>query len=143
MDHRYTTSTHVLPSVSELARLFAQAHWAKQRSHDEIARLLENTKTFVVVREGASVVGFGRALTDGVFRALLDDIIVDQTHRGQGLGHVIVDTLMEQVATVEEVLLHTDHHLERFYGKHGFKEYAGLAMKIEPRAAPDTGNRRP
>jgi ribosomal protein S18 acetylase RimI-like enzyme len=142
MQHRYTTSTDVLPTVSELAGLFAQAHWALQRSHDDIARLLENTKIFVVVSEGASVIGFGRALTDGVFRALLDDIIVDQAHRGRGLGHMIVDSLMKQVSTVEEVLLHTDHDLEGFYSSHGFREYAGLAMKIEPRPAPDAGQSR-
>jgi predicted GNAT family N-acyltransferase len=131
-ESQYTQSTDVLPTIHELARLYAQAHWALHRSQDDIEKLLVNTDVFVAVRDGESLVGFGRALSDGVFRALLDDIIVDQAHRAQGVGHIVVESLMSQLSHIEEVYLNTDHHLETFYGEFGFKEFDGLTMKTNP-----------
>jgi predicted GNAT family N-acyltransferase len=137
MKNQYTISTDALPSVSELSGLFAQADWARKRNHGDIEKLLQHTDVFVVVRDGGSLVGFGRALSDGVFRALVDDIIVDQAHRSQGIGQTIVRTLMKQLSAVEEVFLNTGHHLESFYSKYGFKEFDGLTMVAEEDAAAD------
>ena len=141
MKNQYTISTDALPSISELLGLFAQAGWARKRNHGDIDRLLQNTDVFVVVRHGGSLVGFGRALSDGVFRALVDDIIVDQAHRSQGIGQIIVRTLMKQLSAVEEVFLNTGHHLESFYSKCGFKEFDGLTMVAEQDAAADAVHR--
>ena len=129
-ENQYTQSTDVLPSVSELAGLFAQVHWARHRKQADIQRLLANTRVFVTVRQGQDLVGFGRALSDGVCRALLDDIIVDQAHRGRGIGHTIVKSLMSQLSGIEEVYLNTDPPLESFYKDFGFQAYAGLTMKV-------------
>ena len=129
-ERHFIESTDQLPSVSELSELFAQAHWSRQRKRDDIEGLLAKTDVFVTIREGTKLVGFGRALSDGVFRALLDDIIVAQTHRGQGVGHLIVKSLMSQLPDIEEVYLHTDHDLRTFYGELGFQAYDGLTMKM-------------
>jgi GNAT superfamily N-acetyltransferase len=138
---KYTVSTRALPSAAELARLFAQVDWARHRTRPGTRRLLKRTKVFVTVRDGQRLVGFGRALTDGLYRALVDDIIVDASHRNRGIGALIVGGLMKELSSVEEVFLNTGPHLERFYGRHGFREFGGLTMKAEPaprlrRAAP-------
>ena len=131
MKKQYTVSSNVRPQAAELLQLFTQAHWACQRNQDEAERLLQKTDVFVTVRDEGRLIGFGRALSDGIFRALLDDIIVDQAHRKQGVGGIIVKTLVEQLSGIEEIYLNTDPPLERFYGKHGFKTYHGLTMRTE------------
>jgi predicted GNAT family N-acyltransferase len=131
MKKQYTVSSEVLPQASELLQLFSQAHWASHRSMDDTEALLQKTDVFVTVRDEARLVGFGRALSDGVFRALLDDIIVDQGHRKQGVGGIVVKTLVEQLSGIEEIYLHTDPPLESFYGKYGYKTYPGLTMRTE------------
>jgi predicted N-acetyltransferase YhbS len=76
------------------------------------------------------VVGFGRAISDGAFRALVDDVVVDASHRGQGLGFEIVKRLLTQLHDVDEVFLNTGPHLERYYGQFGFERFRGVAMKL-------------
>lgn len=133
-ERQYTQSTDVLPTAPELAGLFAQAHWARHRNYDDIEKLLAHTDVFVAVRDGERLVGFGRALSDGVCRALLDDIIVDQAHRGRGVGHVVVESLMRQLSGIEEIFLNTEHHLQTFYREFGFQAFDGLTMKLNPKA---------
>ena len=131
MKKQYTVSSDVLPQAWELLQLFSQAHWARHRNMDDTEALLQKTDVFVTVRDKARLIGFGRALSDGIFRALLDDIIVDQDHRHQGVGGIIVKTLVEQLSGIEEVYLHTDPLLESFYGKYGYRTYHGLTMRTE------------
>ena len=43
---------------------------------------------------GNEIVGFGRALTDGIYRGVLWDIVIDQNHQGKGFGKLIVNKLL-------------------------------------------------
>ena len=83
MQSLYSISSEMLPDATELLCLFRQADWAKNRSLDDTVKLLPEVDVFVSIREGEKLIGFGRALSDGVFRAILDDIIVDEAHRGR------------------------------------------------------------
>jgi predicted GNAT family N-acyltransferase len=132
----YTISTDEKPSASELMELFAQAVWACNRQEHEINDLLKNTDLFVAVRKGDRLVGFGRALSDGVFRALVEDIIVDQSCRNEGIGGHMIEVLMKKLSDIEEVFLNCGGHMEGFYKRFGFEKLDGLTMMAEPRATP-------
>ena len=45
----------------------------------------------MTIRSNAKLIGFGRAITEGVYRALIDDIIIDAAYRKKGLGRVIIE----------------------------------------------------
>ncbi|MBD3243905.1 MAG: GNAT family N-acetyltransferase [Chitinivibrionales bacterium] len=128
---QYTTSTDTKPSSAELSRLFSQTGWAAGRQGGDIEIMLANTQVFVAVRKAGTLVGFGRALSDGVYRALVDDIVVDESCRGQGLGAHIMESLMRQLSGIEEVFLNTGPNLEHFYARFGFAGFGGLTMKAE------------
>lgn len=125
----YTIATDRLPKPEEVQALCAQTTWAAERDLESIRSLLATNPVRVTVYLGDQLVGFGRAVSDGVYRALLDDIIVDSAHRGNGLGKAIVDRLVEQLEDVEELYLNTGPDLEGFYAKSGFKKNDGLTMK--------------
>ena len=133
----YTTSTDAKPSALELGELFAQTMWARDRQEHEIETLLRNTALCVTVRKGNRLVGFGRALSDGLFRALVDDIIVDESCRNEGIGGHIMKVLMEELSDIEEVFLNCGEQMEEFYNRFGFEKLDGLTMIARPRAASD------
>lgn len=125
---QYTISKKELPGAAELVELFQQTTWANRRSIEGVTKLLQKTEVFIVIRNGKDLIGFGRALTDGVYRALLDDIIIDKKFRKQGLGGLIVKELLKELEGVEEVFLNTDDYLEAFYKKYSFKKDTGITM---------------
>lgn len=127
-------STTIKPSACELLDLFKQTTWAVDRSANDIERLVDRLEVFVCVRRKGQLVGFGRALSDGVYRALLDDLVVDEQARGMGLGKVIVSSLLAQLSTVERVFLNAAHHLAPFYMKCGFQVFEGRTMVLTKEA---------
>ena len=131
----YTTSTDKKPTASELMELFAQASWARDRQEHEIEVLLKNTDLCVSVRKGNRLVGFGRALSDDVSRAHIDDIIVDESSRNEGVGTHVMQVLMEKLSHIEEVFLNCGDQMEGFYNRFGLEKLDGLTMIAQPRAA--------
>lgn len=127
---KYEISTTDKPTEKELKNLFIQTTWASKRKDSDIAKMLESLSVYVTIRLNSELIGFGRAISDGVYRALIDDIIVDNSHQNKGLGKIIVETLLEQLAGIDEIFLNTKPKLERFYQKFGFNKMpATITMK--------------
>lgn len=124
------------PDGKELKKLFSQTTWASQRTLADIIKMLENTNVCVSIHKEDELIGFGRALTDGTYRALLDDIIVDRAHQKKGLGRVIVQQLLEQLAGIEEVFLNTRAEMKEFYQGLGFEMVKTITMKKKSRPNP-------
>jgi len=117
----------------ELVALFQHAPWASRRTPAQVRRMLANTEWHVTARTNGRLVGFGRVITDGVFRALLDDVIVEPASRGFGLGRRMVAHLVRRVRHVEEIMLTTGHvGLLRFYAPAGFTRARGHTFKCHP-----------
>ena len=68
------------------------------------------------------MVGFGRATSDGIYRAVLWDIVVAGELQGMGLGRQVVDALLNSptLKNVERIYLMTTNSTE-FYLQLGFK----------------------
>ena len=101
--------------------LDAHSFWASGRSQRELSRMLVGSQAIVSAWRGSHLVGFGRASSDGVFRAVLWDVVVAGEHQGQGLGRRLVETLLEEPALkgVERVYLMTTNSAG-FYEQLGF-----------------------
>lgn len=118
-----------LPSEKELKKLFSQTTWASKRKNQDIRKMLENLNVFVTIRKNSALIGFGRAITDGIYRALIDDIIVDNSYQKRGLGKVIIENLLKQLVGIDEIFLNTKPDLEEFYKKFGFAKVRTITMK--------------
>ena len=106
--------------IADVRPLLRQTGWAADRTDDELRAMLSGTPVLVGAWEGDALVGFARALSDGRFRALIEDVVVDRGHRGAGLGGRVVAALLAELSGVELVLLFTDDANARFYGRSGF-----------------------
>ncbi|MCX5946437.1 MAG: GNAT family N-acetyltransferase [Cyanobacteria bacterium] len=103
------------------ALLDQHSFWARGRQRRELAAMLTGSQAVVSAWQGQQLVGFGRATSDGVFRAVLWDVVVAGEHQGQGLGRRLVAELLAcpAVARSERVYLMTTNSAG-FYGRLGF-----------------------
>jgi N-acetylglutamate synthase-like GNAT family acetyltransferase len=116
------------PEVSQVLRLFHQAPWAKHRSLEDAREMLRHTDLTLCAWDGERLIGFGRVLTDFIYRATIWDVIVDKAYQGQGIGTEIVKRILNhpRLSRVELVWLCTRR--PGFYEKLGFtsKEQTGM-----------------
>ncbi len=116
---RLRRATGQLHQLQQL--LDAHSFWASSRSQRELSRMLAGSQAVVSAWQGSRLVGFGRATSDGVFRAVLWDVVVAGDHQGRGLGRRIVETLLQEppLQGVERVYLMTTNSTG-FYEQLGF-----------------------
>jgi ribosomal protein S18 acetylase RimI-like enzyme len=106
----------------QLQALFdAHAFWAKGRSIADLQVAIEHSDPTISMWDGAKLIGFARATSDGIYRAMIWDVVIDESYRGLGLGRRLVNTLIQhpKLAVVERVYLTTSHQ-QHFYEKLGF-----------------------
>ena len=106
----------------QLQALFANnSFWATGRSRAGLARMLQGSEAAVSAWRQGRLVGFGRATSDGAYRAVLWDVVVAQELEGQGLGRRLVEALLATpaVRSAERVYLMTTKS-KGFYERLGF-----------------------
>ena len=98
------------------------ACWAQSRTINDLKKCLANSDVIISLWVGKETVGFGRALTDGIYRGVLWDIVIDQNYQGKGFGKLIVNNLLSSKkvkSTKKLYLMTTDKKL--FYSQLDFK----------------------
>ena len=98
------------------------AFWAQGRSFKGLRKLLVRSTVVVTLWRGNRLIGFGRATSDGIYRAVLWDIVVADDLQGQGLGRQVVEALlnMPKIKNVERIYLMTTNS-QSFYKQMGFQ----------------------
>lgn len=118
------------PGANELMSLFFQTSWAKDRDPKRVEKMLETDQLSVCIRIEGKLIAYGRILTDGCFRGLLDDIVVDEFLRGKGYGGLLVKELIKLAENIDVLFLNADPEMESFYSRYGFRKFGGLTMKL-------------
>ena len=117
--------------LQQLQDLFRQTGWANRRSVEGIQQMLDGTPLTLGAWEGDRLVGFVRVITDGIYRALIDDVVVEQSKRGTGIGSELMQRITERLAEVEEVFLRCGEHVVPFYERHRFERSNGVIMDLK------------
>lgn len=119
-------------ALNKLQRLLHQnAFWAKSRTINDIKKSLANSDVIVSVWVGDEIVGFGRGLTDGIYRGVLWDIVIDQNYQGKGFGTLILKNLLssKKIKNIKKLYLMTTNQ-KSFYSKFDFKEVTSQDLLI-------------
>ena len=103
--------------------------WPNPPSKETHLRLLRGSSHAVLAVEGARVVGFVTAVSDGVLNAYLPLLEVLPTHRGRGIGGELVRRVLEEIGPLYSISLHCDADLEPFYAPLGFRPLGGMAVR--------------
>jgi GNAT superfamily N-acetyltransferase len=111
------------------AFLLEHAYWGRWRSRDDFAEQVRGSWRVVGAYQGNDMVGFARALSDGLALAYLADVYVHPDHRGHGLGAALVRLMVDDGPGAEfRWMLHTsDAH--GLYAKFGFAEPSVMVME--------------
>lgn len=105
--------------IGRICELLSASYWAGDRSRDAVERSIENSLCWGVYKSGAQV-GFARAVTDYATMYWLCDVIVDEKHRGRGLGKALVEYVVDsnELAGLRGILGTKDAH--GLYEQYGF-----------------------
>jgi len=123
-------------SIQQLqALLNTNAFWGKGRSPGDLRRMLRSSAVCVSAWKGRTLIGFGRATSDAIFRGTIWDVVVDSETVGQGIGRTIVETLLasKALASCERVYLMTTNSVE-FYKKLGFSTASAQTLMIKEKS---------
>jgi GNAT superfamily N-acetyltransferase len=104
------------------AFLSQDAYWGRWRDRATVEQQIAGAWRVVAAYETESgrLVGFARALSDGVALAYLADVFVDPAHRGHGLGVALVRRMIDEGPGKDfRWMLHTDD-AEGLYERFGF-----------------------
>ena len=119
-------------AAEDLHRLMLQSDWGHERTVDGLGTMLSQSTIRLGVWDGERLVGFARAISDGVYRSVIEDVIVDEEYRGKGIGAKIMGILIGRLSDVEHIYLFTSTDLEGYYKRFGFSITPYLSMRLLP-----------
>lgn len=130
MEYEFDVDPDRIPRDAVWRWLSTEAYWGRWRSRADLDAQLDSAWRVVGVYQSDSgaFVGFARAVSDGVSFGYLADVFIVEGHRGRGLGHALVRTMIDEGpgAHFRWVLFTRDAH--EVYRRFGFSEPDDTAM---------------
>jgi amino-acid N-acetyltransferase len=106
-----------------------QPNEGKVLLHHELVGLFEKVSEFLVATDAS-----GEVVGAGALHVMWEDlgevrsIVVSQNHRGQGIGHAIVDALLEHARDMGLKRVFCLTFEVEFFAKHGFNEISDVPV---------------
>jgi ribosomal protein S18 acetylase RimI-like enzyme len=103
----------------EVLALYHSAAWWPERTSEQVRAVLSSSPA-VGAWHGERLIGFARAVTDGVLRAYVEDFVVSPNLRRNGIGQALIGRLIEDLGAIPVVTLFCSPDLVRYYEASSF-----------------------
>ena len=101
----------------------AGTYWARNRPRDVVERSIANSLCFGLYdKQGRRQVGFARVVTDASTFSWLCDVLIDERHRGRGLGKFLMSCVMAHPHVSGTMCLLGTRDAHGLYEKFGFAQ---------------------
>ena len=108
--------------LQALVSLFADAGWARRGGNvASLAAVIAGSRWVVTAWHDGALVGFARAISDGVTTAYVTDVVVAREHRRRGVARMLMSQLLAGRDTIQ-FILRADPDLHPFYRSLGFDD---------------------
>ena len=105
--------------------MLSGTYFAKSRTNDTIQKSIDNSMCFGVYIDNIQV-GFARCITDYATTYYLCDVVVDESHRGQGLGKTLTKFITEHESLTTLMGILGTEDADGLYEKFGFMRDQGM-----------------
>jgi GNAT superfamily N-acetyltransferase len=103
--------------------------WPHPPSPETHLKLLKGSSHVVLALDGARVVGFINAISDGVLSAFVPLLEVLPEYQGRGIGGELVRQMLERLRDFYTVDLVCDPDLQPFYQRFGMRPYTAMLAR--------------
>jgi GNAT superfamily N-acetyltransferase len=104
----------------DVMNLYKNVGWWDERLEQDIEEMLNSVQS-VGAWKDETLIGFARAVSDGKFRAYIEDVVIHRSYQKDGIGTKLVSTLLDELTHIDVISLFCEEHLIPFYEKNNFK----------------------
>lgn len=117
--------------IEQLSDMYEKTWFTPNRSIKEINTMLDNSYLVLGFIVDGKLVGFCRAISDGVYKAFLFDVIIHDDYQNKGFGSKLVDIVLnhKKLANVGHIELYCPEKVTPFYKRLGFDTRDSLLMR--------------
>jgi len=115
--------TNQIPQAS-LLKLYNDAGWtAYTNDPKQLESAIKNSLYVLTAIQGEELIGLVRVVGDGFTIAYIQDILVLKSHKRQGIGTKLIQTVLAKFSHIRQKVLLTDDNQETrlFYESLGFE----------------------
>lgn len=142
--YRFSTDPADLDVERIVAWLAEESYWARGRTRETHEAAMAGSRNYGVYdASSGQQVGYARVVTDGVTFAWLCDVFVDPSLRGAGIGKVLVEGVLDDLAPfgLKRTALFTGdaHGLYEQFGFRRLEDAESWMLRWGPGFGPQVG----
>ncbi|MCH4327969.1 GNAT family N-acetyltransferase [Staphylococcus haemolyticus] len=107
--------------IDSIYETYQSVGWLKH-DKDKIRKIFENSTHVVFAIYDNKVIGFARALSDGVFNAAIYDLVVNKDFQNNQIGMYMLKHILKEIGSLSCIHLISTIDNLKFYQKAGFKK---------------------
>lgn len=108
-------------------QLLSTSGWSHRVTDvDELKRLVEASQRALVAVTDDEIVGFARAITDGISNGYVSMVVVAEPYRRRGIGQALVESLIGLEPQITWLLRAGRSGAAEFFAKLGFSVSTGV-----------------
>ena len=124
--------------ILQITSLYRHEGWWSSDADDpdHVSGIVSGSHLFIIAVAEDEIVGMGRAISDRISDAYIQDVTVKQTYRGKGIGTAIINELIKRLRAdgIDWIGLIAEKNSHGFYTRLGFHKMPNSVPLLNQRS---------